>query len=326
MNTFVTTAYEFSPTHNFGPQWLKEHSDQDGLSYLSEDPAAADCILFVENHPAHDPYFFTVLRSALYRQFRNKCVLYHDADLSVTQMPTISPSIERWQMAGGAKKSVHYVARLSENTTVNGASPNWTENRKYTYSFVGSTRTHPLRAQLFKLSTRGGFLLDTNEQRSWAMSDVQKHRYEAEYLRIAYDSYFILCPRGIGPCTYRLFETMQLGRAPIIISDQWVAIDEIAWDEFSIRVKEREVANLGAVLEARKHEAVNMGKLARKAWETNFSPQSSLRMLTRAAFAVLARPYSFMDSLLDRRQFFTRYHSRGLLRYYKNRALRQMRT
>jgi hypothetical protein len=30
------------------------------------------------------------------------------------------------------------------------------------------------------------------------------------------------CPAGIGPATYRLFEAMELGRVPVILSDEWV--------------------------------------------------------------------------------------------------------
>jgi hypothetical protein len=319
MKVFLTSAYPFSATENFGPQWLRQHADAGGLALLAEHPSAADCVLFVENHPGHDPYFFEVLRSDLYRRYRSKCVLYHDADRSVTLLPTISPSLERWQMGHGAKKSVHYVARLCENAAVNAATPVWSANRPYLYSFVGSSRTHALRKRLLEQSRPGTFLLDTGQQRAWEMTAAQKLDYEREYLRVTVGSDFVLCPRGIGPCTYRLFETMQLGRAPVIISDQWVEVDGIDWNACSIRVKEKDVGRLDAILHDRRHEARDMGRRARVAWERHFSPQVSLSRLAHAACAVLDRPYRSMQRLSDQCQFINGYHFRGLLRYYRNR-------
>jgi hypothetical protein len=151
------------------------------------------------------------------------------------------------------------------------------------------------------------------------MSAPQKEQYEAEYLQIAMDSHFILCPRGIGPCTYRLFESMQLGRAPVIIADGWVEMDGIDWQQFSIRVAEADIGRLEQILLARKHESLRMGRIARQVWERHISPAASLRTLATAAFAVLAKPYSAADWLADKSQFIDRFHLRNLLRHYKNR-------
>ena len=320
MKIFLTSAYPFSATHNFGPQWLEEHADADGLSLLTDDPARADCILFVENHPARDPYFFEVLRSPLYRRFKRKCVLYHDADQAVTSLPTISPSVERWQSGRGSKRSVHYVARLCENIAVNAATPQWNAERRYLCSFVGSSRTHASRKQLLDASYTDAFLSDTKDRRAWEMSGTQKAQYEAQYLEVLAESHFVLCPRGNGPCSYRLFESMQLGRSPIIIADEWMEIEGIDWNAFSIRIPERDIGRLQPILAARKSESLEMGRIARRVWEEHLAPAASLRTLATAAFAVLARPYSTADWLADKSQFVSRRnHLRGLLRHYKNR-------
>ncbi|MEJ1964424.1 MAG: exostosin family protein [Gammaproteobacteria bacterium] len=319
MKIFLTSAYPYSATTNFGPQWLRERSGREGLALLTDSPERADCILFVENHPGRDPYFFEVLKSPLYRRFKHKCVLYHDADQAVTALPTISPSIERWQFRRESKRSVHYVARLCENTTVDSAPPQWTVERPYLCSFTGSSQTHEVRKRLLEKQFAGAFLKDTSGQRGWELSAGQKQQYEAEYLRVAMDSHFILCPRGIGPCTYRLFESMQLGRAPVIIADGWVEMDGIDWPEFSIRVREAEIGDLEEILLARRRESLEMGRIARQVWERHLSPAASLRTLASAAFEVLAKPYSTTDWLADKRQFIDRFHLRNLLRHYKNR-------
>jgi hypothetical protein len=318
MKIFLTSAYPHTAS-NFGPQWLKQHADAEGLALLTEDPKRADCILFVEGHPGTDPYFFQVLRSPLYRHFKRKCVLYHDADQAVTALPTISPSLERWQFRRDSKRSVHYVARKCENEAINSASARWTTERRYLCSFVGSSATHTVRQQLLQNPFDGMYLLDTAGRNGWQMTAEEKARYEADYLEVVQESHFILCPRGIGPCTYRLFESMQLGRAPVVIADEWVQIEGIDWDAFSIRVAERDVGRLAQILASRKQEAMEMGRTARRVWEEHISPAASLRTLARAAFSVLEKPYSATDWLADKSQFTDGYHFVNLLRHYKNR-------
>ena len=316
---FLTSAYPYSEKLNFGPQWLKKHADAEGLALLTEDPAPADCILFVENHLEIDPYFFQVLRSPLYRQYKRKCVLYHDADQAVTALPTISPSVERWQFRRDSKRSVHYVARKIENVAVNSTTPQWMSERRYLCSFVGSSETHAVRRRLLQTPIETAFFADTAGQRSWQMSAEEKARYEAEYLNVVLESHFILCPRGLGPCTYRLFESMQLGRAPVIIADEWVEMDGLDWSSFSIRVAESDVGRLAQILSARRSEALEMGRRARRVWERHLSPAASLRTLAKAAFAVLEKPYSAADWLADKSQFADGFHFVNLLRHYKNR-------
>jgi hypothetical protein len=325
---FLTSAYPFSNTENFGPQWLRTHAREDSLAWLTQDPQAADCILFVENHPGSDPYFFEVMRCSLYRSFRHKCVLYHDADLTVTPLPTISPSVLQRQTRGGSKKSVHYIARLTENTTINETPPDWSNERAYTYSFVGSRRTHPLRAKLLRLARTDAYLKDTGQDRAWEMTAERKRAYEAEYVNVVNQSYFILCPRGIGPCTYRLFETMQLGRVPVIIADEWAHITGIAWDQFSITVAESQIEQIPRLLDSRRGEALEMGRRARSVWEEHFSPAASLDTLARAALAVLSAPYRRREWLADQSEFLSNgYHFRGLLRHVRRQvAARRVRS
>jgi hypothetical protein len=66
---------------------------------------------------------------------------------------------------------------------------------------------------------------------------------------------------------------MQLGRCPVIISDQWVPIADVDWRNFAIIVPEREVKSLPKILAAREAEAVDLGTRARIAWEKNFTSE-----------------------------------------------------
>ena len=58
------------------------------------------------------------------------------------------------------------------------------------------------------------------------------------FREIIYDSVFGLAPRGYGPTSFRLYETMQMDAIPIYISDVfWLPFeDEIEWDKAAVLV------------------------------------------------------------------------------------------
>jgi len=65
-------------------------------------------------------------------------------------------------------------------------------------------------------------------------------------------SQFGLVPRGDSYFSYRFSEVLAFGIVPVVIADDWVLpFDEIIdWDKASLRVGERELQNLPAMLEA----------------------------------------------------------------------------
>lgn len=318
MYVYLTSAYEESET-NFGPTWLRKNAKPSDSIILVDDPNTAEVILFVENHPSSDPYFFKVIFHHLRRKFPDKCVLYHDADRSVTCMRTISPSIEEWQFNPISKKPFHYIARLCENDTVNNYTPNFNSDRKYLASFTGTTRTHPLRNKLFQMGLTNVHLRDTGTLRAWEMSESAKIDYEQEYLNIMSNSYFTLCPRGVGPSTYRLYESMQAGIAPVIISDDFVPDPDLPWNEFAIFIKEDRLFELEHVLKSYAESAIKMGEIARKVWVDHCSPEVSLNRLVQKAVELNTHSYGYKSMLLDLGQFVSRDHYIGLLRYlYKH--------
>jgi hypothetical protein len=64
---------------------------------------------------------------------------------------------------------------------------------------------------------------------------------------------------------------MKMGRACVIISDDWQPNEHVPWSEFSIRVAERDVPRIPEILEREAHRAADMGSRARFAWEEHFS-------------------------------------------------------
>jgi hypothetical protein len=94
---------------------------------------------------------------------------------------------------------------------------------------------------------------------------------KAAYAEFVRGTRFILCPRGYGTGTARLFETMKAGRVPIIISDRYVPPAGIDWDSCSITVKEGEIGRIREVVKANLERWPSMARNARAVWEQNFA-------------------------------------------------------
>jgi hypothetical protein len=116
-----------------------------------------------------------------------------------------------------------------------------------------------------------------NESNDFRFTAVNKkfHSHTAadyrSYVSEILDSHFILAPRGLSPSSYRLFEAMQYARCPVIISDDWQAIDGIDWNCCSIRFAQNEAESIYEVLKGRVSEAEQLGQQARIIWEANFA-------------------------------------------------------
>jgi hypothetical protein len=105
----------------------------------------------------------------------------------------------------------------------------------------------------------------------------------------------VLCPRGIGTSTFRLFETMQSGRVPVILSDAWVPSAGIDWNAVSLRVPERDIARLPEICTAALPRWDGMAREARRAWEEWFSP-AGMGKLVRTSIEDIRRTRRFGES------------------------------
>jgi hypothetical protein len=158
---------------------------------------------------------------------------------------------------------------------------------------MGSTRNAPIRRRLATLSHPRSFFQNTTEDFDRVLYGKMDKRerldYDRRYAELTKASKFVLCPRGLSAASIRLFETMRIGRVPVILSDDWVPPVGPLWEKFSIRVAEREFARIPHLLEQRESEAVAMGELARKAWEEWFSDEVLFHRLVESCLDIQRR-------------------------------------
>jgi hypothetical protein len=101
-----------------------------------------------------------------------------------------------------------------------------------------------------------------------------------EYVRNMLDSDYVLCVRGIGNFSYRLYETLCMGRIPVFVdTDCVLPLDfDIDWRAHCVWVDSDEIDRIGdRILEF--HESLDESEFeerqrtCRELWETRISPQ-----------------------------------------------------
>jgi hypothetical protein len=297
LKVYVTSAFPGPPIdpNNFAFLWLRESAEQDpfGAHQLVDDPAQADIILFAENHANKDPYLLSARHHALYHRFPEKCFLYHDDDNAVAVLRGIYPSIRKRDYLEDRCRSAGYIARIAENPAIRYHRV--PRLRKWLYSFFGEANS-AVRLALFAGAHPNGFIRDTTGLRLWQMEPGPiRDRFANEYAEAILDSQFILCPAGFGPSTYRLFEAMEMGRPPVILSDEWVPPRGPRWEEFSVRISEASVDRIPSILGEVSHRHEAMGLQARLAWEQWFGKPVCFHRLVELCVELQTtplRPYS----------------------------------
>lgn len=325
MKVYILSAYEEGP-YNFAFQNLKKSSLHDPFKkyVLEEDPKVADIIIFVEHHPGSDPYFFEVLKHPLYKLYKKKCYLYHDNDDHLTFIPTISPSICNSTFNKKMHFPYHYLEQISTNPYIEYI-PNKNHEKKYLFSFMGASRTYPVvRERIIDCFQGNDNIHDTKDSNSWELNDEDRNMYFEKYAQILFQSKFILCPRGIGPSSYRQYESMKMGIAPVIISDEWVECERIDWKSCSIRIQEKDVSQIENILKNRENEYLELGINARKNYEKFMSFENQFHFISDAAAKLhaLRKEVSALDYFGEYLRFLEPFHFRNLLRYYKNKYIK----
>lgn len=128
--------------------------------------------------------------------------------------------------------------------------------------------------------------LDTNfvlRETFWAGAiddSTSRLRAREEYVRNMLDSDYVLCARGIGNFSYRLYETLCMGRIPVFVDTDCVLPIEfdVDWREHCVWVDEAKIDQIGEQVLAF-HESVGDAEFeerqraCRELWETRISPQ-----------------------------------------------------
>ncbi len=265
MKILATSAYE---THEILDAFVATAAkDQFGKHTLCDSPEEADVIIFIENTHFDDYLYKRVREHDLVRRYREKTFMYNEADKPWSALPGLYCSMPRRFFQHSKQIAFPYIC--TPNEFIKDVHT-WDVEKRWLFSFVGST-SHRCRHEVIALSQASKGVQDTSEFNVWDCTKDTKASQGMNFAHTMAESHFMLCPRGIGTSSYRLFETLEAGRAPVIISNQWVPTPHINWD-FAVRVDERDIKSIPTLLRSIENEAADRGKAARAAWESAYSP------------------------------------------------------
>lgn len=220
-------------------------AEDDGIGrhQLEDDPRKADAILFVDlqQHP-EDPLLKQLPNHPLVRRYPQKTFVYDERDFPVYSFPGIyvgAPAgwAHRLPVSGGPYPSL-----------LNPVPPTSREP-DLLFSFRGAV-THPTRSQLLRLAHPRAIVEESESpfvgHGKYALGGASSTRYGD----LIQSSKFVLCPRGHGPSSFRLYETLEAHRVPVVISDDWLPPPRIDWSQCVIRISEDHVTQVSDILES----------------------------------------------------------------------------
>ncbi|MEM9446297.1 MAG: exostosin family protein [Verrucomicrobiota bacterium] len=240
----------------------------------TNDPSQADWIFFLEGDSGH--YYYHLRRHQVLRDYYKKCYLYGQIKCYLYPIPGVYTSLSRKQLKSGLLRSFCY---LPFGEGIDNPYILWDKNeiheRPYFFSFVGAATSWTRRWLMRTDFKRSDILIeDTTDFRFWDLthSEEQRRHRHSYYAQVIRDSEFVLCPRGTGLGTIRLFEVMRMARVPVIIADNYAFPEGPNWESFSIVIPERRIGDIPRILEKYRSCSKEMGLAAEDAWRKHYAP------------------------------------------------------
>lgn len=200
-------------------------------------------------------------------EYAQKIVTINHDDVSTTFLPGLYVSLTSRNVQEGWAVPCGYKGQYRNNDAIDVDLS--ATDRRWLFSFRGADFSHPVRQKLTRLFN------EESMEYSYVVANKKFHSHteldHQIYVNELLNSHFVLAPSGFSPSTYRMFEAMQHGRCPVIISDEWQPIDGVEWDKSSIRVAERDIGSLQKILTERVSDSESLGRNAQNFWKENFA-------------------------------------------------------
>ena len=200
--------------------------DRFGVHQVTDDPEAADLLLFTQCHMLPKEWRLDEIRHhPLTEKYRAKAMVYDERDRPWCALPGVYVSMPATSFDCRYERAWGYYRHLDVVD-----SP---VNPDLLFSFIGSPSDR-CRQPLFGLYHPDAYV---EEVRRFTFYDPRSPHFEerrARYREVLARTRFVLCPRGRGTSSLRLYETLAAGQVPVIISDQWVPPRGPDWERFSL--------------------------------------------------------------------------------------------
>lgn len=138
----------------------------------------------------------------------------------------------------------------------------------YLAAWFGNLASSKVRRKLYE-RYRSSTSLKLMTTSSWMQYGSDER---STYAAMFHMGKFALCPSGWAPATLRLYESMAMAVAPVLVADGTELPQGPNWDEFVIRVPEADLDRLEELIVPYASRYQEMGARAYAAWALHFSP------------------------------------------------------
>ena len=258
-----------------------------GFLNLTDSPSESDFFVYPRKWEKNSTELRAFLELA--KKYKKKTLIFFnddsDEDLGLDSQSTV------------VFRTSFYKSRKADNELAfpgwspdYGPQPYRSKSEKPTVGFCGCYNNNHCRiASLRGLNNSNdvvnNFILYDRFWAGWCSDRVGKENYEYaqdarnQFIENMKHSDYILCPQGSGNFSYRLYESLCVGRIPIIIDTDIVLPHEemIPWRDISVWVESKDIATIAtAVSEDYKDmsegEFLERQKTCRKIYEDNIRP------------------------------------------------------
>lgn len=251
---------------------------------LVDDPGQADLIVFAGDFACNPD---RVLEHAAFVSYPHKSTVYTEDDHYLPLLPGVYTSPHKGvSTEAGRVRSFAYLSAYGslKNTSIKRVGG----CKDLLFSFQGSS-TSIVRKRLYNIEFAEPDVLIQNSSsyRHWEPSQQGREAMQQEYANNIARSHFVLCPRGAGTGSIRLFEVMQMGVAPILLSDSYPLPHGPSWSEFLLRVCEKDIAQLPDFAKRHLENSEIFGSLAASNWLKWFGAGEVFNHLVEECYTAL---------------------------------------
>jgi Exostosin family. len=228
-------------------------------------PELADVILIEEKGSFKNfRYIDDLLTDFVISRFPEKVFTINSDDCATGLLRGLYTSLPRSRFDKRIHASVPYMHYPNELVFSKGYGPRRPE---YLASWRGNTKSNAMRLRMITaLKSDSRFCLETTGR--WL--DHDRHEKE-KYVDLILNSKFSLCPAGWAPVSFRIYESMALGRCPVILADEFLPPAGLDWNAFALFHPEEKMTALHSFLDRHADRYESLGRNALLHWEKFFS-------------------------------------------------------
>ena len=233
-----------------------------------DDPALADALVIQEPWAFREwRYIDKLIADPVVGRFSHKVYSVNGDDAAAGLLRGIYTCLPQSRFDPALHAATPFLAQPNEQVLAHAGGA------RGPAAFLGTWRGNPksnrrVRGRLLDLHAGSArFKIESTE--SWLNHGADEKLRYVELLRAGQ---FSLCPGGWAAASLRIFESMALGVAPVILADEFVEPAGPDWQAFSLRVRERDLGSLETILQAHAGRHEEMGARAYEAWKQHFHP------------------------------------------------------